>query len=193
MTNNPIRSDDPQALEKLKEKLESKQTLQTHMKEVNSYYRKHGTARGCPGLSDEQAAKLDARVESGYSWEKAPYPSYALTNNNSEIRRLKQRIEQLTRDKEVGFVGWEFPGGRAEANTDINRLQLLFDERPGEEQRVRLKQFGFHWSPREQAWQRQLNENAIYAASRLGFATPESGVSPVALQPKAPVQDEMER
>ena len=67
MTNNPIRNDDPQALEELKEKLEAKQTLQAHMKEVNSYYRKNGTTRGCPGVTEAQAAKLDASVSSGYS------------------------------------------------------------------------------------------------------------------------------
>ena len=193
MTNNPIRSDDPQALEKLKEKLEATQTLQTHMKEVNSYYRKNGTTRGCPGVTEAQAAKLDASVKSGYSWENKPYPSYELTNNSAEIRRLKQRIEQLSYEKEVGFVGWEFPGGEAVANTDNNRLQLLFDEKPSAEQRTILKQYGFHWSPSEQAWQRQLNENAIYAADRISFVQPESGISPVKLQPTAPAQEDMER
>ena len=54
-------------------------------------------------------------------------------------------------------MGWEFPGGEAVANTDNNRLQLLFDEKPSAEQRTMLKQYGFHWSPSEQAWQWQLN------------------------------------
>ena len=193
MTNNPIRSDDPKALEKLQEKLEACQALQSRMKEVNSYYRKNGTTRGCPAVSDAEADKLDARVKNGYSWENKPYPSYAMSNNSAEIRRLKQRIEQLTYNQEVGFVGWKFPGGEAVVNTDNNRLQLLFDEKPNAEKRTMLKQRGFHWSPSEQAWQRQLNENAIYAASRISFVTPESGVSPVSLQPKAPAQDEMER
>lgn len=183
--NRAISSDDPQALEKLEAKLKSCQELQAFMKTVNAYYRKHGTAMGCPGVSAEQAVKMDKAVQEGYSWEKAPFPSYSLSNNNAEIRRLKQRIEQISRNKEVGFVGWKFPGGEAVTNTDLNRLQLLFDEKPSEEQRVVLKANGFHWSPREEAWQRQLNQNAIYAAGRIGFLQPESGESVSSLQPRA--------
>ncbi len=40
MNNNVIRSDDPKAIEKLTEKLESCQKQQEFMKTVNSYYRK---------------------------------------------------------------------------------------------------------------------------------------------------------
>ena len=45
-------------------------------------------------------------------------------------------------------------------NTDINRLQLKFDSIPDESMRKSLKHYGFKWSPRESAWQRQLNSNA---------------------------------
>lgn len=191
--NHAISSDDPQAVEKLTEKLEACQKRQEYMKTVNSFYRKRGTVHGCPGVSEETAEKLDEAVRTGYSWETAPFASYELSNNNSEIRRLKQRIEQLTHDKELGYVGWKFDGGEAVVNTDNNRLQLLFDEKPSGEQRTALKRNGFHWSPSEQAWQRQLNDNAIYAASRLDFVRPESGESPIQLQPKAPKKDAPER
>ena len=62
MNNNVIRSDDPKAIEKLTEKLESCQKQQEFMKTVNSYYRKNGTVHGCPGVSDLQANKLDDKV-----------------------------------------------------------------------------------------------------------------------------------
>lgn len=193
MSYTPIKSDDPQALEKLTAKLEALQSQQEHMKAVNSYYRKHGTAHGCSGISEEQAEKLDEAVRTGYSWERTPFASYTLSNNNAEIRRLKQRIEQLTYDKEVGYVGWDFHGGEAVANTTNNRLQLFFDDKPTADQRTTLKRNGFHWSPSEGAWQRLLNSNAIYSASYIDFIRPKSGESPVALQPKAPAKDDMER
>lgn len=191
--NHAISSDDPKAVEKLTEKLEACQRRQAYMKTVNSFYRKHGTVHGCPDVPEETAEKLDEAVRTGYSWETAPFVSYELSNNNAEIRRLKQRIEQLSYNQKVGYVGWKFDGGEAVANTDNNRLQLLFDEKPGEEQRTALKRNGFHWSPGEQAWQRQLNDNAIYAASRLDFIRPESGENPIRLQPKAPSKDAPER
>ena len=48
--NTAISSDDPEALAKLKEKLESLQISQTRMKQINAYYKKNGTCRGFHGL-----------------------------------------------------------------------------------------------------------------------------------------------
>ena len=161
MSNNPIRSDDPQAIEKLTEKLNACQKSQEYMKEANKYYRKNGTMKGFADLDDAKAEKIDNSIKNSYSWERQPFPQYHLQSNNQEIRRLKMRIEELTRNKEIGFIGWEFDGGKAEPNTDINRLQLFFDEKPSADQRSELKLNGFKWAPSEQEWQRQLNENAV--------------------------------
>lgn len=182
--NTAIFSDDPEALTKLNKKLESLQVAQTRMKQINAYYRKHGTCQGFHGLSDEQAEKLDDRVRNGYSWEKAPYPAYALSNNNQEIRRLKERIKQLTQAREVGYQGWEFEGGKVVANAENNRLQIFFDEIPSPELRQELKSRGFRWARSEGAWQRQLTDNAIYSASRIQAIQPSDGSDPLKLQPK---------
>lgn len=163
--NNAISSDDPEAVTKLKDKLEKLQNFQNRMKTVNAYYRKNGTVKGIEGISDEKAAEIDEGVKNSYSWITAPYAPYELSNNNAEINRLKKRIAALEIRKEVGFAGWEFEGGKAVPNTDENRLQLFFDEIPSEEQRGVLKSNGFRWSRYNKAWQRQLNANAIYAAS----------------------------
>ena len=200
MDNRVISSDDPNAIQKLQDKLEMCEKSQKYMKEVNAYYRKNGTCEGFPGMEAARAARLDESVRQAYSWDKQPFPSYALTNNSAEIRRLKQRIEKLTVNQEVGFVGWTFDGGEVVANSEENRLQILFDEKPDEQKRSALKGNGFKWSPSQGAWQRQLNQNAIraaarldYAASRMEFLRPESGESPVKLQPKAPKKDAPER
>jgi len=186
---NPISREDPRAIEKLTEKLSECERLQDTMKEVNAYYRKNGTIIGCPCLSEKQAEALDESMRRRYPIHTQPYPPYALTNNNAEIRRLKNRIEELTKDKELGFVGWEFDGGEAIANDELCRLQLVFDEKPTEEQIYRLKLTGFKWSPTNRAWQRQLNQSAIYAADRLGFVKPINGASASALQPKVEPKD----
>lgn len=193
MDNRVISSDDPNAIQKLQDKLEMCEKSQKYMKEVNAYYRKNGTCEGFPKMEAARAARLDESVRQAYSWDKQPFPSYALTNNSAEIRRLKQRIEKLTVNQEVGFVGWTFDGGEVVANSEENRLQILFDEKPDEQKRSALKGNGFKWSPSQGAWQRQLNDNAIYAASRMEFLRPESGESPVKLQPKAPKKDAPER
>lgn len=187
--NKPISSGDPQALEKLTEKLEQSKELQDTMKVVNAYWRKFGTCKGAPGITDVQAEKLEKRIETGYSWEKQPFTSYELTNNNAEIKRLEKRIQELTYNKEVGFSGWDFEGGYAEAITEMNRLQLYFDEKPDEQRRTVLKSNGFKWAPSQGAWQRQLTDNAIYSAGRIDFIRPSDGRSVREHQPKPPVKD----
>ena len=181
--NKAISSDDPDAIEKLREKLEDRRTLQTYMKNVNAYYRKYGTCRGMDGITDEQADKYDADVKSGLSWG-MPFPSYALSNNNQEIHRLEKRLKSLEAARETGYVRWEFDGGRVEANQDKNRLQIFFDAIPPEEVRKELKGHGFKWARSEGAWQRQLTQNAIYAASAIKAIRPTDGSDPTKIQPK---------
>ena len=118
-------------------------------------------------------------------WRKdpVPFPSYLLTNNNANIRRVRQRIEELSHKAE--FVGWKFPGGEAKVNEAENRLQLIFEDKPDADTRQALKSEGFKWAPSQGAWQRQLNQNAIRAAARLDFLRPEDGKSPYQLHPFA--------
>ena len=93
---NPIMREDPNAIEKLYEKLAECERLQDTMKEVNSYYRKEGKVIGCPCLTEKQAEALDESMRRRYPMHTQPYPPYALTNNSAEIRRLKKRIEELS-------------------------------------------------------------------------------------------------
>ena len=178
---------------KMTEKLQKCEKEQDFMKKANAYYKKNGTTKGCDGISDELAAKLDKRVQESYSWDKQPFPSYRITNNGAEIRRIKKRIENIEANKGTEFVGWKFNGGEAVINEDKNRLQLLFDEKPSDEQRATLKANGFRWAPSDKAWQRQLNANAFYAANRIDFIKPENGEKPTDLQPKVPKKTEPER
>lgn len=46
------------------------------------------------------------------------------------------------------------------------RVQLIFAGKPAEDVRAILKKWAFRWSPRNQAWQRQLTENGKHAARR---------------------------
>ena len=177
-----IRQDDPQAIPKLQKKLAGLEKAQETMKAVNAYYRKHGTLDGCPHLSPENLENLKADMASGWHYEKKPFQSWELSNNNAEIRRVRQRIENLTRANEVAYVGWEFDGGHVEANRDQGRLQVFFDGKPEADARQQLKEHGFRWAPSVGAWQRLLNDNAYYASDRIACIQPLSGIKPTELQ-----------
>ncbi|MEY8413949.1 YodL domain-containing protein [Lachnospiraceae bacterium 62-26] len=180
-----ISADDPQAIQKLEAKLEKLQAAQETMKAVNAYYRKHKTLDGCPALSAERIEAMKEEMSSQWHIQDKPYPSWALSNNNAEIRRIKGRIAELTKKQETAYSGWEFEGGTVEMNREDNRLQIFFEEKPDEKTRETLKESGFRWSPKAGAWQRQLNDNAIYAADRLSCIKPLSGKSPVEIQKEA--------
>ena len=180
-----ISADDPQAIQKLEAKLEKLQSAQDTMKAVNAYYRKHKTLDGCPCLSAERIEAMKGEMSSQWHIEDKPYPSLALSNNNTEIRRIKGRIADLTKKQETAYAGWEFDGGTVEANKEDNRLQIYFEEKPDEKTRETLRENGFRWSPKAGAWQRQLNDNAIYAADRLPCIKPLSGKSPTEIQKEA--------
>ena len=176
-----ISADDPDAVKKLNAKLEKLTKAQETMKAVNAYYRKHKTLESCPELDSEATQKLKARMEIRGVQDK-PYPTWALSNNNAEIRRIKDRIQSLSVNKEELFTGWEFAGGKAEINVKDNRLQLFFDDKPDGKIRDELKANGFRWSPKASAWQRQLNSNAIYAADAVSSIKPLSGERVIELQ-----------
>ena len=177
-----ISADDPQAVQKLEKKLESLEKSQETMKAVNAYYRKHKTLDGCPHLSPEQLEKLKADMASSWHLGDKPFATWALSNNSAEIRRVKDRIKSLSQQKEIGFVGWEFDGGKVDANTEANRLQIFFEDKPDETTREALKSNGFRWSPKAGAWQRQLTSNAYYAADYIKAIAPLTGEKPTELQ-----------
>lgn len=178
-----ISADDTLAVEKLEKKLEGLQEEQAFMKSVNAYFRKHKTLGGCPDLTGEQINQLKASMSHDWRQNPVPFPSYHLSNNNQNMHRIQQRIDDLKNRSE--YAGWTFEGGKAEINETENRLQLFFDEKPTDEQRAELKKHGFKWAPSQSAWQRQLTKNAINSAGYLDFIKPENGKTPYQLQPFA--------
>lgn len=72
-----------------------------------------------------------------------------------------------------------------ECNRQDNRLQIYFDDKPDPNTRAELKSSGFRWLPSVGAWQRQLNDNAIYAVDGLKCIRPTTGERPTEIQRKA--------
>ena len=169
-----ISSDDPEALRKLRAKLKEREDSQMRMKAANTAIRMKDTAKGdaklaALGYTPDAIRKLREPDYAG----RVGFPAYALQNNNANIRRIRERIAELEkRETEPAPEGWEFDGGSVVVNTEANRLQILFDEKPDAELRAELKGHGFRWAPSQGAWQRQLTGNALYAARRIKAIAP---------------------
>ena len=102
-------------------------------------------------------------------WVKSPVPDYELTSLRGKIKRVQARLDELDKraqQAEQPADSTKFPGGEIVRNLEADRLQILFDEKPDDETRQKLKERGFRWSPRYNAWQRKLTDNAMYDARR---------------------------
>lgn len=158
-----IMADDPHILEKLEAKVECLQSEQESMKKFNAYWKKHKTIVGMEGYSDEEARALDLKIKSDLYNDK-PFATFQLSNNNSQIRAIKKRMESIKDLKEEGeFETVEFDGGSVVGNKEAVRLQFLFDGKPDEDTRTILKSHGFKWAPSQKAWQRQWSKNGELA------------------------------
>ena len=137
------------------------------MKAVNAYYRKDKTLDGCPELTSKQIEILKAEMISNYHYENKPFMSFQLSNNNAVIKNTKKRLDELLRVKEDGTCEKENRFFKVVENTELMRLQLIFEGKPEPEVRDILKSNGFKWSPKNVCWQRQLTENAKYSAAKV--------------------------
>lgn len=166
----PVDPTDPHAREILEERLQKLQNTLDRGKAMNAHYRKHKTMRGFPGLTDEGAQRLDKELADAPSFARAPFPSFELSSLRNKIKRTQENLSKLAdieEHKNDAENVQQFDGGHIVHNMEQNRLQIIFDEIPDADTRAALKSEGFRWSPRNQAWQRQLTRNAEAAARRV--------------------------
>jgi len=158
-------------LEINKKKLEGLVKLQEAMKKANSIIRKAPKYK----RTDE---KIEALVSAGFKPDQAEklftpdclggigFHGFQLTNNNAKIKNTEQRIRVLEARENAETTETEINGIKIVENTEIERMQLIFDGKPEYNIREELKRNGFKWSPREGAWQRKLTNNARWTVKR---------------------------
>ena len=161
---------DPHARELLQDRLQQEQNALDYCKAANAYYRKHKTLRGYASLTDEQADAITDPEAFSIKLYGKPYGDFELSSLRGKIKRVQARLADLDKLQAAAQQPdntTKFDGGEIVRNSEENRLQILFDEIPDADTRDALKSNGFRWSPRNKAWQRQLTQNAEYAARRV--------------------------
>lgn len=58
-------------------------------------------------------------------------------------------------------------GVRIVLNKALDRVQIIFPDKPSADERAKLKREAFRWAPSTGAWQRQLTQNGVWAAERV--------------------------
>lgn len=97
---------------------------------------------------------------------------FGLQNNNANMKRVEQRIRELETKEQLkinsgGEQNFDFNGGKVVLNYDVDRVQIVHDSKPDRSIIYSLKHNGFHWSPSNKAWQRQITRAAIYATNQI--------------------------
>lgn len=192
-----IDNTDPYAIEKIQGKIKFMEDSHDVTLLYNKMCKKNGiTNWQWADRSDEDRAKrrevltqtVNAAKEKGYSDEvikqgiEHPFGS----NQTADIRRNKQRLEELQKRQAViderkasesnneGGSGSsvntgrvDFDGGYIYENPELDRIQIIYDGKPERDVIDKLKHNGFRWSPSQGAWQRQLNRNGRYAVNQI--------------------------
>jgi len=162
--SDAIRSDDVNAIDKLKEKLAKLQKAQEQMKACNAIVRN----KKC--VTNEKVEKL---VEILGSKEKAEellkgdfcgrlgFATFNLTNNNAAIKAAEARIKELESQGQQETKEMTIAGVKVIQNAELMRLQFFFDGKPAREVIDLMKKNGFKWSPLNLCWQRLWNAAAL--------------------------------
>ncbi|RTE56211.1 DUF3560 domain-containing protein [Xanthomonas citri pv. eucalyptorum] len=161
-----ISSDDPDAVAKLRKELEALEAAQERMKAANKVIRTKKTPeeREAALISQGFAAAVAADILKPDFCGRVGFPSYALSNNTANMRRVRLRIDELEKRKASADVERRGDGFTYREDVAENRVMFLFDAKPDQATRTLLKRYGFKWSPSRdgQPWVRQLNNAGIY-------------------------------
>lgn len=147
-----IQADDPDAIDKLNEKVEELEKTRDEMKRINQEFKRVGSLDKIE--MDDRLRDIARRyMASSYRPDPNPFPSYQITSYTTRIREAKRRAERLTRA--AGFEGWSL--NSFECTQEDGYIVLRCPYKPNEETRGRLKRYpiSLKWSGRLKAWVRK--------------------------------------
>jgi len=166
----PVMAGDDDAVSRLEEKIQKAEEWQGIMKAANKVIKskKLNQNEKIRKVMDVCSATEEAayRLVTKSDWPGPGFPRFELTNNNANIRRMKQRLEKIKRDKAAPVFEKEVGDIRIEENRADNRVRIYFPGKPDAETRAALKSHGYRWSPKNTAWQAYINYRSVqYAKS----------------------------
>ena len=168
--NQAIYAEDDDAVENLTARVAALESLQERMKAAN---------RIIKNLKQTQEEKIEALCRLGFERRNAEelfvpncfgqigFADFTIRNNGANIRRLKKRLESVSRLKSTPTKEYTIGEVRIVENTEANRLQVFFPEKPSEEVRKELKSNGFRWASIAACWQSYLNDRQKYRIERI--------------------------
>ena len=158
-------------VERLQSKLDDLQKSQEMMKAANKIIRDKKLAEVekvdelvALGFPEEAALRI---MDPNHGWWGAGFAPFELSNNNAKIKDTEAKIARHTAMASQEDESTEYPWGTFRADYSDERYRFIFDQIPDEEVRKLLKDHGFKWSRRNNAWQRQITVNSKYVVHHI--------------------------
>lgn len=176
-----IATNDPDATRKLLLKLMDLQITQEIKKAANkiikSKNKKYPTQESkiaellLLGLSEATANKLFEGDFCG----RIGFPAYELSNNNATMKQVKERLQAIANLSQVEDKTYQLLDGflEAEINKEEGRVFLRNKEKPIKAIREIYVEYGYRWSPTNEAWSRTLTAAAINSINSVQRAIAE--------------------
>lgn len=166
LNNNNIYLDDPQAEEKIEQKLARLKALQTAYKNFNKTWKSKGLETALdqyPGNKERLRSTLNCfcKDAQGEIIKNSTLPSYLLVNLNAQIKRYEAKFTTLI---EVKAEAKETEGNVFFSNDNVTvkfedmRVNVYFKTIPEKEVREKLKRspVALKWSPSRDCWTRKV-------------------------------------
>lgn len=175
----PIMAGDDDAQTRLQSKIDDAEKMQAIMKDCNAAIRqqkKNGEAAQVAALvAIFQTAGMVKRDPATRAKEllqpefcgRIGFADYKLTNNNANIRRMKERLAGIARNQAIPASETQGENASVEDCPAENRVRLTFPGKPPVEVRSRLKSSGFRWTPSLGVWQAYRHPHTIALAMEI--------------------------
>lgn len=97
----------------------------------------------------------------------AGFEPFELTNNNANIRRLRDRLATVEKAHATPATEHQGTKARLEDCPAENRVRLFYPGKPDADTRATLKSSGFRWTPSLGCWQAYRNNRTLPMAHHL--------------------------
>lgn len=154
----------------MEKKLASAEADQTRMKAVNKILRSKKTSDDVKMLQLRDEFGMPEQLVHNLmnpDWGKPGYPAYKLTNNNANIKRMKERVTEMQAREDTPTTEITFAGGTIIDSNEDDRVQIFYDERPSPDMIKQLKGSGWRWAPSLGVWQRKRTPAAMTSAKQI--------------------------
>lgn len=176
-----IGHDDPNAVEKLNDKLKQLQAKQELWKAIRKI-----TATNAPNdLMVKAIVALDNRITEEVAigllspdhGGRIGIADYQLQNNNGVMKSIRDRLGKLQRVEAMPEYNEAKNGVNIHIDKDLNRIVVSFDTKPSNDIlpliTKQLKQSGFRWSGQNQRWTGNISKYRLIDAQKVFSMVPQ--------------------